>query len=57
MGRPRIKNRKCRYSDSCFTCPLPDCKCWAPLQVNCLPLDMEQENKRRKSNVKAVGIR
>ena len=48
MGAKRRENRRCRYSASCFTCPLPDCAVHAPLTVNRLPMDFEYEKKKRR---------
>ncbi len=42
MGRARVKNKRCRYSDSCFKCPLRDCTMSNPLQLNRLPLDLKK---------------
>lgn len=48
MGNKRTKTTRCRYSASCFTCPLPDCAVHAPLTVNRLPMDFEYEKKKRR---------
>ena len=42
--RTREKTKRCIYSDSCFKCPLSDCRMNTPAQLNCLPLDFEQGN-------------
>ncbi len=52
--RRRTKTKRCIYSDSCFKCPLSDCKMTAPAQINCLPLDFEPDAKQSKE-VKAHG--
>lgn len=44
MSRKRIRNKRCPYSASCFTCPLRDCIIYAPAQINCLPIDFAQGN-------------
>lgn len=44
MSRKRVRNKRCPYSASCFTCPLRDCIICAPAQINCLPVDFEQGN-------------
>ena len=48
MGNKRTKTTRCRYSESCFTCPLSDCAVHAPLTVNRLPMDFEYEKKKRR---------
>lgn len=48
MSRKRIRNKRCPYSASCFTCPLRDCIIYAPAQINCLPVDFEYEKKNRR---------
>jgi hypothetical protein len=45
----------CKYSDSCFTCPLPDCRADAKriATINLLPgetINRVTGNKRRRSN-------
>lgn len=54
MSRKRVRNKRCPYSASCFTCPLRDCIIYAPAQLNCLPLDFEPDTKQFKE-VKAHG--
>lgn len=44
-GRARVKNRRCRYSESCFKCPLRDCIMQNPLQLNRLPTDLKDETE------------
>ena len=46
--RKREKTKRCIYSDSCFKCPLNDCRMNAPAQLNCLPLDFEPDTKNFK---------
>lgn len=46
--RKREKNKRCIYSDSCFECPLSDCRMNTPAQLNCLPLDFEPDTKKFK---------
>ena len=46
--RTREKTKRCIYSDSCFKCPLSDCRMNAPAQLNCLPLDFEPDTKKFK---------
>ena len=46
--RKREKTKRCIYSDSCFKCPLSDCRMNAPAQLNCLPLDFEPDTKNFK---------
>lgn len=46
--RTREKTKRCIYSDSCFKCPLSDCRMNTPVQLNCLPLDFEPYTKRFK---------
>ena len=52
--RKREKTKRCIYSDSCFKCPLSDCRMNTPAQLNCLPLDFEPDTKNFKV-VKAHG--
>ena len=52
--RTRKKTKRCIYSDSCFKCPLSDCRMNTPAQLNCLPLDFEPDTKNFKV-VKAHG--
>ena len=52
--RRREKTKRCIYSDSCFKCPLSDCRMNTPAQLNCLPLDFEPDTKKFKV-VKAHG--
>ena len=52
--RTRKKTKRCIYSDSCFKCPLSDCRMNTPAQLNCLPLDFEPYTKQFKV-VKAHG--
>ena len=50
-------NIDCRYSTSCFTCPLPECTInakFAP-NINLLPGDMEIKSKRSKSTKKVIS--
>lgn len=46
--RKREKTKRCIYSDSCFKCPLSDCRMNTPAQLNCLPLDFEPDTKKFK---------
>ena len=46
--RKREKTKRCIYSDSCFKCPLSDCRMNTPAQLNCLPLDFEPDTKNFK---------
>ena len=46
--RTRKKTKRCIYSDSCFKCPLSDCRMNTPAQLNCLPLDFEPDTKKFK---------
>lgn len=46
--RKREKTKRCIYSDSCFKCPLSDCRMTTPAQLNCLPLDFEPDTKKFK---------
>lgn len=43
----RRKSKPCKHSDSCFTCPLPDCRCSFPLTTNEILLDSDFDNIRR----------
>lgn len=53
--RTREKTKRCIYSNSCFKCPLSDCRMNTPTQLNCrLPLDFEPYTKQFKV-VKAHG--
>lgn len=44
----RNTNRKCPYADSCFECPLPDCKCFAQeiVYTNMTEYDLFQSSKK-----------
>ena len=48
MPRKKLEKIKgvCRYSDNCFECPLPDCKCSMDdvITVNKLPWDYTGKN-------------
>lgn len=46
----RNTNRKCPYADSCFECPLPDCKisqCEAPMTNN-TPYELQYKESTLK---------
>lgn len=45
----RIRKQKvCKYSSSCFNCPLPDCKCFAQeiVYTNMTEYDLFQSSKK-----------
>ena len=45
---PKRSSHECPYSNSCFECPLDDCRAWSGnvATLNQLPEDMRNDNNR-----------